>query len=224
MTHPFLFLQWIEQQLHLHIGEHVLYTWLVMVILILVAFLASRSISMVPSGVQNVMEVVVTGIDGLIEETMGKEGKAYFPLIATFALFILVCNLIGLVPGFYPPTANLNTNAALALTVFVLTHVVGFRKHGIGYLKHFMGPIIWLAPLMFIIEIIGHIARPLSLTLRLFGNMYGHEIVLMIFLALVPLFLPIPMMLMGVLIAFIQTFVFTLLAMIYIAGALEEAH
>ena len=224
MTHPFLFLQWIEQQLHLHIGEHVLYTWLVMVILILVAFLASRSISMVPSGVQNLMEVVVTGIDGLIEETMGKEGKAYFPLIATFALFILVCNLIGLVPGFYPPTANLNTNAALALTVFVLTHVVGFRKHGIGYLKHFMGPIIWLAPLMFVIEIIGHIARPLSLTLRLFGNMYGHEIVLMIFLALVPLFLPIPMMLMGVLIAFIQTFVFTLLAMIYIAGALEEAH
>lgn len=224
MTHPFLFLQWIEQQLHLHLGEHVTYTWLVMALLILVAFLASRSISMVPSGVQNLMEVVVTGIDGLIEETMGKEGKAYFPLIATFALFILVCNLIGLVPGFYPPTANLNTNAALALTVFVLTHVVGFRKHGIGYLKHFMGPIIWLAPLMFIIEIIGHIARPLSLTLRLFGNMYGHEIVLMIFLALVPLFLPIPMMLMGVLIAFIQTFVFTLLAMIYIAGALEEAH
>ena len=224
MTHPFLFRQWIEQQLNLHIGEHVTYTWFVMAVLILVAFLASRSITMVPSGAQNLMEVVVTGIDGLIEETMGKEGKAYFPLIATFALFILVCNLIGLVPGFYPPTANLNTNAALALTVFVLTHVVGFKKHGIAYLKHFMGPIIWLAPLMFIIEIIGHIARPLSLTLRLFGNMYGHEIVLMIFLALVPLFLPIPMMLMGVLIAFIQTFVFTLLAMIYVAGALEEAH
>ncbi|MFK5926422.1 MAG: F0F1 ATP synthase subunit A [Desulfuromusa sp.] len=224
MIHPFLFLQWIEQQLHLHIGEHVTYTWFVMAVLILVAFLASRSISMVPSGVQNLMEVVITGIDGLIEETMGEEGKAYFPLIATFALFILVCNLIGLVPGFYPPTANLNTNAALALTVFVLTHVVGFKKHGIGYLKHFMGPIIWLAPLMFVIEIIGHLARPLSLTLRLFGNMYGHEVVVMIFLALVPLFLPIPMMLMGVLIAFIQTFVFTLLAMIYIAGALEEAH
>ena len=224
MTHPFLFLQWIEQQLHLHIGEHVIYTWFVMALLILVAYLASRSISMVPSGVQNFMEAVITGIDGLVEETMGEEGKAYFPLIATFALFILVCNLIGLVPGFYPPTANLNTNAALALTVFVLTHVVGFRKHGIAYLKHFMGPIIWLAPLMFVIEIIGHIARPLSLTLRLFGNMYGHEIVLMIFLALVPLFLPIPMMLMGVLIAFIQTFVFTLLAMIYIGGALEESH
>ncbi len=224
MTHPFLFLQWIEQQLHLHIGEHVTYTWLVMIILIVVAVLATKAISIVPSGVQNLMEVVVTGIEDLMVETMGEEGKAYFPMIATFALFILVSNLIALIPGFYPPTANLNTNAALALTVFVMTHVIGFKKHGGAYLKHFMGPILWLAPLIFIIEIIGHLARPLSLTLRLFGNMWGHEIVLMIFLMLVPLFLPIPMMLMGVLIAFIQTFVFTLLAMIYIAGALEEAH
>jgi F-type H+-transporting ATPase subunit a len=224
MIHPFLFLQWFAEQLHLHIGEHVTYTWLVMAILILVSFLASRSMTMVPAGVQNFMEAIVSGIDRLIEETMGKEGKAYFPLIATFALFILVSNLLALIPGFYPPTANLNTNVALALIVFVLTHIVGFRKHGFSYLKHFIGPIIWLAPLMFIIEVISHLARPLSLSLRLFGNMYGHEVVLMIFLALVPLFLPIPMMLMGVLIAFIQTFVFTLLAMIYISGALEEAH
>lgn len=224
MTHPFLFFQWIEQQLNLHIGEHVTYTWFVMAVLILVAFLASRTLTMVPSGLQNLMEVVVSGVEGLIEETMGEEGKAFFPLIASFALFILVSNLIALIPGFYPPTANLNTNASLALIVFFMTHIVGFKKHGIAYLKHFCGPIIWLAPLMFVIEVIGHLARPLSLTLRLFGNMYGHEIVLMIFLALVPLFLPIPMMLMGVLVAFIQTFVFTLLAMIYIAGALEEAH
>lgn len=224
MTHPFLIFQWLEQQLHTHIGDHVTYTWFVMLVLILVAFLASKSISLIPSGVQNLMEVIVSGVEGLIEETMGEEGKAFFPLIATFALFILVSNLIALIPGFYPPTANLNTNASLALIVFFMTHIVGFKKHGAAYLKHFMGPIIWLAPLMFVIEIIGHLARPLSLTLRLFGNMYGHEIVLMIFLALVPLFLPIPMMLMGVLVAFIQTFVFTLLAMIYIAGALEEAH
>ena len=224
MTHPFLFLQWITEQLHLHVGEHVTYTWLVMAILLVVSFLASRSLTLVPSGVQNLMEAVVTGIGGLIEETMGEEGKAYFPLIATFALFILVSNLLALIPGFYPPTANLNTNIALALTVFFMTHFVGIKKHGFAYIKHFMGPILWLAPLMLIIELISHLARPLSLSLRLFGNMYGHEVVLMIFLALVPLFLPIPMMLMGVLIAFIQTFVFTLLAMIYIAGALEEAH
>ena len=98
------------------------------------------------------------------------------------------------------------------------------KEHGIGYFKHFCGPVIWLAPLIIPIEIVGHLARPLSLTLRLFGNMYGHEVVLMIFFALVPFLVPLPMMLMGVLIAFIQTFVFMLLAMIYIAGSLEEAH
>ncbi|WP_432821786.1 F0F1 ATP synthase subunit A [Trichloromonas sp.] len=224
MTHPFLFLQWLEQQLHTHVGEHVTYTWFVMLVLIIVAFLASRAIKMVPSGVQNFMEVIMSGIENLIEETMGPKGKTYFPLLATFALFILVSNLVALIPGFYPPTANLNTNAALALTVFAMTHIIGVKEHGLGYLKHFMGPILVLAPLIFVIEIIGHLARPLSLSLRLFGNMYGHEIVLMIFFALVPFLLPVPMMMMGVLVALIQTFVFTLLAMIYIAGALEEAH
>jgi F-type H+-transporting ATPase subunit a len=224
MTHPFLFLQWLEQQLHLHIGEHVTYTWLVMILLIAVAVLVKRSIKAVPSGLQNFFEPVVAGIDGMIEETMGPKGKAYFPLIATIAFFILTSNLIALIPGFYPPTANLNTNAAMALTVFAMTHIIGIKEHGIGYFKHFCGPVIWLAPLIFPIEIVGHLARPLSLTLRLFGNMYGHEIVLMIFFALVPFLLPLPMMLMGVLVAFIQTFVFMLLAMIYIAGSLEEAH
>lgn len=224
MVHPFLLLQWVEQQLHTHIGQHVTYTWLVMLLLFAVAFVVSRGVKMVPSGWQNLMESVVGGIENLMVETMGPKGKTYFPLIATFSLFILVSNLIGLVPGMYPPTADLNTNAALALTVFAMTHIIGVKEHGISYLKHFMGPIAVLAPLIFIIEIIGHLARPLSLSLRLFGNMYGHEIVLMIFFALVPLFLPVPMMLMGVLVSFIQAFVFTLLAMIYIAGALEEAH
>ena len=96
-----------------------------------------------PSGIQNLMESVIGGIENLLEETMGEKGKPYFPLIATIALFILVSNLIGLVPGFYPPTANLNTNAAMALTVFAMTHVVGIKEHGFAYLKHFMGPIIW---------------------------------------------------------------------------------
>jgi len=233
MTHPFLFFQWLADKLHLaglfgfeHADKinHVTYTWFVMLILVVLAFLAARSIKTIPSGLQNLMEVVVTGIEGLIVETMGEEGKKYFPLIATIALFILVSNLIALIPGFYPPTANLNTNLAMALVVFAMTHIVGFKKHGVAYLKHFMGPVLVLAPLIFVIEVIGHLARPISLTLRLFGNMYGHEIVLMIFLALVPFLLPVPMMVMGVLIAFIQTFVFTLLTMIYLAGALEEAH
>jgi F-type H+-transporting ATPase subunit a len=224
MTHPFLFLQWLEQQLHLHIGEHVTYTWLVMILLILVALLVKKNIQTIPTGLQNFFEPVVAGIEGMIEETMGPKGKAYFPLIATIAFFILTSNLIALIPGFYPPTANLNTNAAMALTVFAMTHIIGIKEHGIAYIKHFCGPVIWLAPLILPIELVGHLARPLSLTLRLFGNMYGHEIVLMIFFALVPFMLPLPMMLMGVLVAFIQTFVFMLLSMIYIAGSLEEAH
>ena len=224
MVHPFLVLEWLEHQLHLHIGNHVTYTWLVMALLILVAVLVKRSIKQVPTGLQNFLEPVIDGIDNMIEEIMGPKGKAYFPLLATIAFFILVSNLIALIPGFFPPTANLNTNAAMALTVFAMTHIIGLKEHGIGYFKHFCGPVIWLAPLIIPIEIVGHLARPLSLTLRLFGNMYGHEIVLMVFFFLVPFIVPLPMMIMGVLVAFIQTFVFMLLAMIYIAGSLEEAH
>ena len=222
MIHPFLFLKSLGEQLHL--GEHVLYTWFVMLLLIGLALLVKSNIQTIPGGLQNVFEPIIAGIEGMIEDTMGHHGKAYFPLIATIAFFILTSNLIALVPGFYPPTANLNTNAAMALTVFAMTHIIGVKEHGLAYFKHFCGPVIWLAPLMVPIELIGHLARPLSLTLRLFGNMYGHEIVLMIFFTLVPILVPLPMMLMGVMVAFIQTFVFMLLAMIYIAGALEEAH
>lgn len=224
MVHPFLFFQWLAEQAGLHLGEHVIYTWVVMLILIIVGVLASRSLKMVPTGAQNFMEYIIGGLESIIEDTMGPKGKAYFPLIATIALFILISNLVGLIPGFFPPTANLNTNAALALTVFALTHIIGVKEHGFGYLKHFVGPVWWMAPLMVPIEIIGHLARPLSLTLRLFGNMHGHEIVIMIFLFMAPVLVPLPMMVMGVLIAFIQAYVFMLLSMIYIAGALEEAH
>jgi F-type H+-transporting ATPase subunit a len=224
MLHPFLFLEWLAERVNLHVGEHVLYAWLVVLVLIVLGFLAGRNVQMVPRGLQNFMEIVVEAILGLMEQIMGHKGKAYFPLIATLALFILFCNLFGLIPGFFPPTANLNTNAALALTIFALTHIIGVKEHGLGYLKHFVGPVWWLAPIVIPIEIIGHLARPVSLTLRLFGNMFGKEVVLGIFLLLVPFLLPVPMMMLGLLIAFIQTFVFSLLAMIYIAGALEEAH
>lgn len=222
MIHPFLFLQSLSDQLHL--GVHVLYTWLVMLLLIGLALLVKGSIKTIPGGLQNFFEPVISGIEGMIEETMGPHGKAYFPLIASIAFFILASNLIALIPGFYPPTANLNTNAAMALTVFFMTHAIGVKEHGLGYFKHFCGPVPWLAPLIIPIELVGHLARPLSLTLRLFGNMYGHEIVLMIFFTLVPFLVPLPMMIMGIMVAFIQAFVFMLLSMIYIAGALEEAH
>ena len=192
--------------------------------LLLVSLVATKAIKAVPSGMQNFMEVVIGGIENMIVETMGEHGRPFFPLVATLAIFILVSNLVGLIPGFFPPTANINTTAACAIVVFVMTHVVGVKEHGVGYIKHFMGPIIWLAPMIFFIEVIGHLSRVISLTLRLFGNMNGHELVLMIFFGLAPFLVPLPMMLMGVLVSFIQAFVFMLLAMIYIQGSLEHAH
>jgi F-type H+-transporting ATPase subunit a len=230
MVHPLLFLQFLSSKLQalLHIesasASAIVYTWLVIVLLFVVSKLATSSIKAVPSGMQNFMEVVVDGVENMIVETMGEHGRPFFPLIATLAMFILVSNLIGLIPGFFPPTANINTTAACAVIVFISTHVVGIKHHGFHYLKHFMGPIWWLAPIMFFIEVIGHLSRPVSLTLRLFGNMNGHELVLMIFFGLAPFLVPLPMMLMGVLVSFIQAFVFMLLAMIYIQGSLEEAH
>jgi F-type H+-transporting ATPase subunit a len=229
MVHPLLFLQFFREllaPLHISAGsaDAIAYTWLIMILLLIVSKLATSNIKSVPSGLQNFMEVVVGGIENMLVETMGEHGKPFFPLIATLAIFILVSNLIGLVPGFFPPTANINTTAACAVIVFVMTHVVGIKHHGAAYVKHFMGPIIWLAPMMFFIEVIGHLSRVVSLTLRLFGNMNGHELVLMIFFGLAPFIVPMPMMLMGVLVSFIQAFVFMLLAMIYIQGSLEHAH
>jgi len=229
MVHPYLFLQFFRELLH-PLGlsstsaDAVVYTWLVMIGLVLLSIVATKKLQAVPSGAQNFMEVVVGGIENMLVETMGEKGRPYFPLIATLAIFILVSNLIGLVPGFFPPTANINTTAACAVVVFLVTHIVGVKEHGVGYIKHFMGPIIWLAPMMFFIEVIGHFSRVISLTLRLFGNMNGHELVLIIFFALAPFLVPLPMMLMGVLVSFIQAFVFMLLAMIYIQGSLEHAH
>jgi F-type H+-transporting ATPase subunit a len=224
MPHPFLFLEWLAERINLHVGEHVLYATLAVLVLIVIGHLAGRNVQMVPRGLQNFMEVIVEQILNLMEEIMGPKGRNYFPLIATLALFILTCNIFGLIPGFFPPTANLNTNAALAIMIFLLTHIVGVKENGLAYFKHFVGPVWWLAPIIIPIEIIGHLARPVSLSLRLFGNMFGKEVVLIIFMMLVPFLLPVPMMLLGLLIVFIQTFVFTLLAMIYIGGALEEAH
>jgi len=229
MVHPLLFLDFFRKLLEpLHLPEAsvdaISYTWLIMVFLFALSFFAARAIQTVPSGMQNFMEVVISGIENMVVETMGEKGRPYFPLVATIGIFVLVSNLIGLIPGFFPPTANINTPAACALIVFFSTHIVGIKHHGISYIKHFCGPVIWLAPIMFFIEIIGHLSRPLSLTLRLFGNMNGHELVLLIFFGLAPCLVPLPMMLMGVLVSFIQAFVFMLLTMIYIAGALEEAH
>ncbi|HOI74315.1 MAG TPA: F0F1 ATP synthase subunit A [Syntrophales bacterium] len=206
------------------VADHVTHTWLIMALLALCGFLATRRMSVYPGRFQNVMEVVVGALNSLLVDTMGEQGKKFFPLIATLGLFILVSNLLGLVPGFVSPTSSLNMTIAMALIVFVLTHVVGVQIQGLKYFKQFLGPVWWLIPLMLPIEIISHLSRPLSLSVRLFGNIEGGHIVIIVLLILVPLLIPLPIYILKVLISFIQTLVFMLLSMMYIAGAMEEHH
>jgi len=174
---------------------------------------------------RNFIEMLVEGLSSIIIDTMGPRGREFVLIVGTLALFILFNNLSGLVPGFLPATDNVNTTFACSLTVFVMTHYYGFREHGIKYLKHFVGPYWWLAPLMVPIELIGHLARPLSLGLRLFGNITGDHLVTAIFFGLVPLLVPLPVMFLGLFVAFVQTFVFILLSMAYFSGAIaHEEH
>lgn len=205
---------------------HVTITWFLMALFIGLAILIRGALAIAPTGLHNVIEGAVLGLYEFSDSVMGKEGRPYFPLLATLAFFILPANLIGLVPGFVSPTANINTNAAMALTVFLLYQYVGLRRHGFGYIKHFLGPIPVLAPMMFVIEIFSHIARPISLSFRLFGNIRGEELVILILgtFSVWLFWLPLPMMAFAVFTSVLQTMVFVLLSMIYISGALEESH
>ena len=208
-----------------HQNSHLLHSWLVMTILIVGAFLLAKGIQMIPRKGQNILELVVGGLENFMVEITGPEGKAFFPFIATIFLYILLSNLLGLAPGFFSPTANLNTTASMAICVFILTHYIGFKFHGAKYFKHFMGPVWPMAPLMFVIELIGHFARVMSLSIRLFGNIFGKEKVLGIFFALAGLYLaPLPILFLGILVSVIQAVVFMLLSIVYFAGAMEEAH
>ncbi len=216
--HTLLFLE------NRYVPEQVMYALVVVILLSVLSLLASRRLAVFPGKVQNVMEVIIGGFDSLLNETMGHEGRKFFPLIATLGLFILTSNLLGLIPGFESPTANINTNAAMAIIVFLTTHVVGVMNHGFKYFKQFMGPVGWLTPLMLPIEVISHISRPLSLTFRLFGNIKGEDIVLLVVLFLVPYLVPIPVFILMIFTSLVQTLVFMLLAMMYIAGAMQEGH
>ena len=208
------------------VPEIVPYTWLAMVMLIGLALIARAGLKKTaPTGIQNVFEVIFDGLDDYIEEIMGPEGKHYF-----FAhrqpvpLHPVSRTCRDWSRDLESPTGNINTTAALAITVFSATHIIGISKHGFSYFKHFVGPMPLLAPLMIPLELISHLARPVSLAFRLFGNMLAKHKLLVALLALSP-FVPVFMVLgLGVFVAFVQAGVFTLLTMLYLAGAIEEAH
>jgi len=209
------------------IPDYIVMCILVAAFLIFIFGLASRRLSLIPSRRQSVLELVVQMFEGLLTDIIGEQGKRYLPMIGTIGLFIFSANMLGLVPGFMSPTSKLNVTAGCALTVFVYYHWQGMKAQGVlKYLKHFTGPIPALAPLLLPIEIISHFSRPVSLSLRLFGNIFAEELLIVVIASIVPFILPLPFMAIAIFTATIQAFVFVLLACIYIAGAVahEEEH
>jgi F-type H+-transporting ATPase subunit a len=230
-------LNWLQHQfINADTGEpafHVSNAILIALIILCLALLARSKVKgtefsdedLVPEArlsVRNLMEMMVSGIMGVMRDSMGPAAPRFLYLVGSLAFFILFSNLSGLIPGFMPPTDNLNTTLACALVVFVMTHVYGLKEHGVAYLKHFAGPFWWLAWLMIPIEIISHCARPMSLSLRLFGNIMGDHKVGAIFFILAPLVVPVLTSVLGLFVSFVQTFVFILLTMVYISGAIEH--
>lgn len=231
--HDFTWLGVLSHERINHHNIHVYTAGLVVFFLIVATLLIHRKLKkveerLVPSSktsLINIFETAVEGILGLMEGIIGKDAPKYFPLIGAVFIYIFLCNIVGLIPGFVPPTDNINTNLAMSLTIFAYYNIMGVKAHGlVGYLKHFLGPILWLGPLMAVIELIGHLVRPVSLSLRLFGNITGDHLVLGIFSDLVPLLIPILFLALGLFVSFIQAFVYSLLSTIYISLATAHEH
>ena len=220
MDKIFTFIGLINHDHEFLIGAHVV---LVGVIVLAIAKMATSSMQLVPSGLQNVMEAYLEGVISMGRDLIGEElARKYLPLVATIGLIVLIGNLIGIVPGFESPTSNVNMTLVLALVVFIYYNYEGIRVNGfIKYFGHFMGPMKILAPLMFPIEIVSHISRIVSLSFRLFGNIKGDDMFLMVILMLAPWVAPmIPFGLLTFM-AFLQAFIFMMLTYVYLASAVQ---
>jgi F-type H+-transporting ATPase subunit a len=217
--------------------QHVYAGIFVLLLIGIVAVVTETSIreagsDLLPPGtltVRNFAELLVGAVYGMMSEMMGaKAARHFLPLIGTCAFFILISNALGLIPGFLPATDNLNTTLACGFVIFMATHIYGVKEHGLAYFKHFLGPVPWLAPLILPIEIVSHLARPVSLGVRLMANMTADHLVLGIFVGFLSwvtiwLPLPLPMYLLGTLVVIVQTLVFCLLSSVYISMAIEHA-
>ncbi len=225
MEHPFTWVSVIPGLSAL--PEHAATSLLVASTLILFAYLANRQLATASDAaipddsltLRNLAELLVEGVSGMAEGVLGHRGRRYVHLYGSFFLFILCANLIGLVPGFAPPTSNFNVTFALGVTSFIAYNVYGFREQGVDYLKHFVGPIWWLGILMVPLELIDNFVRPFSLALRLFGNMTGDHVVLEIFTDLTKVVVPVVFYALGAFVSLIQAFVFTLLSLVYVSLA-----
>jgi F-type H+-transporting ATPase subunit a len=190
------------------------------------ARIAQTEKALIPEGqltISSFTENFVEAFYNVLKDALGaKDAKYFLPIIGTCALFIFFSNALGLIPGFSPATSNFNVTLACGLVIFITTHLYGLRRNGVVYLKHFLGPVWWLAPLMLPLELISHIARPITLAIRLMVNMFVDHLVVSVFTVLVALVLPVPIMLMGVLVVTVQTYVFCLLSTVYVQMAIEH--
>ncbi|MGI9548802.1 MAG: F0F1 ATP synthase subunit A [Bdellovibrionales bacterium] len=220
------FISFIEHELY-----HVSYSILACFICLFVAVLARKAIqkkeAFIPEGKCNIkgfFELCLEQISSLSEDIIGPGGRRMLPLFCFFFIFIWIQNLIGLIPGFLPPTQNINTTMALGVFSFLAYNYYGFKEHGWGYLKQFLGPVLILMPLFVFIEILSHLFRSVSLGFRLFGNMMGDHVVISIFLDLAPWFIPIIFYFLGLFVCTLQAFVFTILSMVYVSLAISHDH
>jgi F-type H+-transporting ATPase subunit a len=209
------------------VPDYIVMVLIVAAALVVLLGLAARKRERVPGKLQNVLELIVGFFESQLAEIIGPESRKFLPMIGTVGLFIFVSNLLGIIPGFMSPTSKLNVTIGCALTVFVYYHYQGMKAQGVlKYLKHFMGPIPALAPLMIPIELISHFSRPVSLSIRLFSNIFAEEVLIVVIASLIPYILPLPFMALALFTSFLQAFVFVLLACIYISGAVahDEEH
>lgn len=236
----------VSEYVHFPHGQEVRFAHsiLVTLIILLVALLARTALSRVPDGrdglvpdadlkPRNLMELYTESMLNMVRGVLDKEdADRFFPLIAGIFLYIFVSNMLGVLPGFAPPTDHVNTNLGMALTVFLVYNISGILRQGfVPYIKHLMGPVLLLAPLMFVVEAIGHLVRPLSLSVRLYGNMFGDHLVLDIFMNKLPeivgpimgWIIPVIFLALGIFVSLIQAFVFSLLSVMYIALAVEHS-
>ncbi len=203
--------------------ETLVMTWITMAIVILIAVLATRNLKMVPSGWQNVVEMVITGLHSQIDVTMGKRGRMLAPLIISLFLFLLISNWLGLIPKMASPTNDLNTTLGLALLIIAMVHCLGLYFKGGHYIAHFFQPV----PVFVIINAIEEVAKPITLAFRLFGNILAGEILIIILLKLMPIWMPIPSVIwlaFSIFIGGVQAFIFTMLSMAYLSNAVKDEH
>ncbi|MGM0599862.1 MAG: F0F1 ATP synthase subunit A [Candidatus Rifleibacteriota bacterium] len=179
-----------------------------------------------PGKFQNFFEYCYESLESFVTNIVGKDKvKELLPVLSTVFIYIFLANIMGLVPGLKSPTSLFSNCLGMALIIFFLTAYYGFKHHGTGYIKHFAGPIWWMAPLMVPIHIVGEISRPISLTLRLFGNIMGEDVVILVLTSFIfPLIVPIPMHLLAIFTSLLQALVFTILSGVYLSGAIAESH